>query len=168
VPAEVVRAVWERDGGQCAFVGNGGQRCESRDRLELDHVVPLARGGLATVDNLRLLCRPHNQFAAEREFGKAAIEGKREAAQRQRAEERQRKQAERERIEARKAEIARQEQELGQAFRSLGYRGAELSRALAHCATRADSPLEERLRHALRCMAPSARRESPPFASAPA
>jgi hypothetical protein len=28
---------------------------------------------------------------------------------------------------------------LGQAFRSLGYRGAELSRALAHCATRPDA-----------------------------
>jgi hypothetical protein len=161
VPAEVVRAVWERDGSQCAFVGTNGHRCESRDRLELDHVVPVARGGLPTVDNLRLLCRPHNQHAAECEFGKAAMEGRREAAKRRRAEERARKQAERERTEARKAEIARQETELGGAFRNLGYRGADLNRALAHCATRPEASLEERLRHALRCMAPNVRRDSP-------
>jgi 5-methylcytosine-specific restriction endonuclease McrA len=53
VPAEIVRAVWERDGSQCAFVAASGHRCESRDRLELDHVVPVARGGRSTVENLR-------------------------------------------------------------------------------------------------------------------
>jgi hypothetical protein len=167
VPAEVVRTVWERDGSQCAFVGTNGHPCESRDRLELDHVVAVARGGLSTVDNLRLLCRAHNQFTAECEFGKAAIDGQREAARRRRVEERMHKQADRERTEARKAEIGRQETALGGAFRNLGYRGADLARALAHCATRPDAPLEERLRHALRCMAPNVRRESP-TASAPA
>jgi 5-methylcytosine-specific restriction endonuclease McrA len=167
IPAAVRAEVWQRDGGTCTFVGDTGHRCDSTLRLEYDHVVPVARGGLSTVENLRLRCRAHNQYTAERELGKAVIAGKREAAKRRAVEERMRKQVERERTEARKAEIARQEQELGEAFRSLGYRGAELSRALAHCATRPDSPLEERLRHALRSMAPNARRESA-IARAPA
>src|SRR5439155_26062502 len=38
VPARVRRAVWERDGGQCTFVGASGHRCESRRFLEFDHV----------------------------------------------------------------------------------------------------------------------------------
>ena len=70
IPASVRRAVAQRDGGQCAFVSESGRRCESRGRLEFDHVVPVARGGRATAENLRLLCRDHNQHVAERMFGK--------------------------------------------------------------------------------------------------
>ena len=161
VPRAVVRAVWERDGSQCTFVGSGGHRCEARDRLELDHIVPVARGGESTLENLRLLCRTHNQHVAERQLGTAHVTARRDAAQRRRAEERLRKQAERERAEARKAGIARQSEELGEAFRSLGYRGDELRRALACCATRPEAPPEERLRYALGCMAPNARRAGP-------
>jgi hypothetical protein len=36
IPAAVKRAVFERDGRQCAFVGENGKRCESRTRLEYD------------------------------------------------------------------------------------------------------------------------------------
>jgi len=161
VPRSVRREVWERDGGRCTFVGTGGHRCEAREELELDHVVPVARGGLPTASNLRLLCGPHNRHAAERTFGKAAMQGKREAAQRRRIEERLRKQADRERTEARRAEMARQADELGVALRTLGYRGEELRRALALCAERAEATLEERLRHALGRLAPNARREAP-------
>jgi hypothetical protein len=41
--------------------------------------VPVARGGDATVENLRLLCRAHNQHAAERAFGADFMAEKREA-----------------------------------------------------------------------------------------
>src|SRR5262245_1468987 len=34
IPAHVKRAVWERDQGQCTFVGEKGHRCESRKFLE--------------------------------------------------------------------------------------------------------------------------------------
>ena len=57
VPADVKRIVWERDGGQCAFVSEGGQRCPARTRLEFDHQQPVARGGEATAENLHLVCR---------------------------------------------------------------------------------------------------------------
>jgi hypothetical protein len=46
----------------------------------LDHVEPLARGGDATVANLRLRCRTHNQYEAERSFGSEFMHRKREEA----------------------------------------------------------------------------------------
>ena len=70
IPARVRRAVWERDGGQCTFVGESGRRCASRTRLELDHVDEVALGGKATVEGIRLRCRAHNQYTAECTFGK--------------------------------------------------------------------------------------------------
>ncbi|MEK7348210.1 MAG: hypothetical protein AABZ94_05010 [Candidatus Eisenbacteria bacterium] len=45
VPAQVRRAVWERDQGQCTFVGTTGHRCGARRFLQFDHVEPVARGG---------------------------------------------------------------------------------------------------------------------------
>ncbi|MFI5370956.1 MAG: HNH endonuclease [Candidatus Eisenbacteria bacterium] len=72
------RRVWQRDQGQCTFVAENGRRCEARTRLEFDHVDPVARGGDPTSDNLRLRCRAHNQYAAERAFGEAFMRGKRE------------------------------------------------------------------------------------------
>jgi hypothetical protein len=78
IPASVKRAVWERDQGRCTFVGEHGKRCESRTRIEFDHVEAVARGGQATVRGVRLLCHAHNQYAAERVFGPAFMDGKRE------------------------------------------------------------------------------------------
>jgi 5-methylcytosine-specific restriction endonuclease McrA len=80
VPAEVRRAVYARDGGRCTFVGQDGKRCESRRDLEYDHIVPVARGGESTPSNVRLLCRAHNQFEAERAFGRGFMDGRRESA----------------------------------------------------------------------------------------
>jgi hypothetical protein len=49
IPAHVKRTVWERDGGQCTFVGEAGQRCASRTRLET-----LWNDGLAVVRSCHL------------------------------------------------------------------------------------------------------------------
>jgi hypothetical protein len=43
VPAAVKREVWNRDAGQCAFVGTES-RCTERGFLEFHHVVPYADG----------------------------------------------------------------------------------------------------------------------------
>ena len=80
IPAAVRRAVWERDGGRCTFVGASGKRCPARGMLEFDHRVPVAQGGQGTVENVRLVCRAHNQYAAERAFGADFIHAKRRAA----------------------------------------------------------------------------------------
>ncbi|HEV7498717.1 MAG TPA: HNH endonuclease signature motif containing protein, partial [Vicinamibacteria bacterium] len=68
LPSHVQRAVWRRDGGQCAFVGRKGHRCTERTFLEFHHIVPYALGGRATVENISLRCRRHNQYEAELVF----------------------------------------------------------------------------------------------------
>jgi 5-methylcytosine-specific restriction endonuclease McrA len=68
LPASVKRAVWERDKGQCAFVGSVG-RCTERGFLEYHHRVPYADGGTTTPDNLELRCRAHNAYEAALWFG---------------------------------------------------------------------------------------------------
>lgn len=77
VPAAVRREVCERDGMQCTFIGDTGRRCTAHRRLDFDHIVPLARGGRTTADNLRLLCAVHNQHAADRTFGAGFMAEKR-------------------------------------------------------------------------------------------
>jgi len=69
IPAEVKRVVWARDGKCCRWPLASGGVCGSTTRLELDHVVPVARGGTSTVSNLRVLCATHNQLAARQMFG---------------------------------------------------------------------------------------------------
>ena len=68
IPANVKRAVWMRDDGQCSFAGNGGRRCEARALLEFHHLAPYATGGEASVENIALRCRAHNQYEADRYF----------------------------------------------------------------------------------------------------
>src|ERR1043166_8766510 len=77
IPAEVKREVRERDGGQCTFVSEHGKRCEARRGLEFDHIEAVARGGVATLSNIRLRCRAHNQYTAECTFGAGFMQGKR-------------------------------------------------------------------------------------------
>jgi 5-methylcytosine-specific restriction endonuclease McrA/phosphoglycolate phosphatase-like HAD superfamily hydrolase len=77
IPAHARRAVFERDGGRCAFVDARGRRCGATWRLEFHHHIPYARGGTHDPDNLELRCRAHNQYEAELEFGAAFIEARR-------------------------------------------------------------------------------------------
>ena len=67
IPASVRRAVWKRDGGRCAFVGEEG-RCTERGFLEFHHIRPYAAGGGPTVENLELRCRAHNLHEAGHYF----------------------------------------------------------------------------------------------------
>jgi 5-methylcytosine-specific restriction endonuclease McrA len=80
IPLHVRRAVWKRDAGRCTFVSETGHRCEARKPLEFDHVLEVARGGEASVDDIRLRCRAHNQYAAECTFGADFMRHKRIAA----------------------------------------------------------------------------------------
>ena len=56
------KIIWRRDKGQC-------QNCGSSYALEVDHILPKAKGGEDTINNLRLLCRSCNQRAAIQHFG---------------------------------------------------------------------------------------------------
>jgi 5-methylcytosine-specific restriction endonuclease McrA len=175
IPAEVKCAVWERDKGQCTFVSDSGHRCEARTRLEFDHIEPVARGGKATVGNIRLRCRAHNQFEADRAFGPEFMRTRREAAREARraagevrapaaaaqaearaetaaaTEVRARAEAE---TQAEVAAVAERTRELEVALESLGFRATERRRAVAFCAGIPDASIEERLRAALKYLRP--------------
>jgi hypothetical protein len=69
IPRRVKRAVWQRDGGRCAFVSSDGRRCAERTFLEFHHVQPYAHQGPATIANISLRCWRHNQYEAGLIFG---------------------------------------------------------------------------------------------------
>ncbi|MGC4095205.1 MAG: HNH endonuclease signature motif containing protein [Polyangiaceae bacterium] len=77
LPVRVLRAVWERDQSQCTFEGAEGRRCSERRLLTVEHRVPFALGGEATVENLCLLCAAHNSHRARQVYGAEFIERKR-------------------------------------------------------------------------------------------
>ena len=167
------RAVWERDAGRCTFVSESGHRCESCTRLEFDHVEPVATGGHATVQGLRLRCRAHNQLEAERAFGRDFMNAKRDQARReqeQRGTEAQhaaavqcdseaqceveaRRDAGAQRIPGGKQPLPEHVAEIVPWLRTLGFRAEEARGLAACCADMPDAPLEARVRHALKCSA---------------
>jgi 5-methylcytosine-specific restriction endonuclease McrA len=69
IPAAVRDEVFTRD-QRCTYVGPDGKRCNSTHVLQVDHINPVARGGAAVIDNLRLLCAHHNRLECERLMGK--------------------------------------------------------------------------------------------------
>jgi len=73
IPAAVRRAVRERDGNRCRFVDAAGRRCPQQDRLEYHHRHPFGMGGDHQPVNIRLMCRRHNTYLAEHDYGKDAI-----------------------------------------------------------------------------------------------
>ena len=74
LPAAVRRSVHARDGAQCAFRLPDGSRCPERRGLEFHHRDPYGRGGRHDPDNVCLMCRPHNAYVAELDYGKAHME----------------------------------------------------------------------------------------------
>jgi hypothetical protein len=74
VPAAVRRAVYLRDGGRCRYIDAQGRRCNARDRLEFHHRYPFGHGGGHDPGNLSLLCRTHNAYLAEVDYGRKAFE----------------------------------------------------------------------------------------------
>ena len=54
IPESVRLFVWQRDQGKCV-------RCGSREKLEYDHIIPVAEGGSDTERNIQLLCESCNR-----------------------------------------------------------------------------------------------------------
>jgi hypothetical protein len=183
--------VWERDGGQCGFVGDSGQRCPERSRLEYDHADPVARGGEATAENVRLRCRAHNEYEAECVFGAGFMSDKRAEA-RARAEARRRAKvravdegtrtgAAAEEAQTRAAApVAKgatapapepstepaDERDVTPYLRKLGCNARDARRVAALCANLPNASLEERVRFALKHLMPPHRRIAAPAETA--
>ena len=73
IPAAVRRAVRERDGERCRYVDGQGRRCSESARLECHHRHPFGHGGDHSVLNIRLMCRAHNAYLAECDYGREAM-----------------------------------------------------------------------------------------------
>lgn len=54
--AAQIKTLYEKQNAKCAFCF-----CKLRSKYEIDHYVPLARGGTNDITNIQLLCRPCNQ-----------------------------------------------------------------------------------------------------------
>ena len=54
IPDAVKTFVWQRDSGRCV-------ECGTKQRLEFDHIIPLALGGSSSARNLQLLCEGCNR-----------------------------------------------------------------------------------------------------------
>jgi 5-methylcytosine-specific restriction endonuclease McrA len=155
IPAEVKRAVWQRDGGQCTYTSESGHRCEARGDVEFDHKIEVARGGESTVDDLQLRCRGHNQYTAEQTFGAGFMKAKREeakAAAARRKAEREKAKAQRRAEREQRAEEARllpHELEVIPYLRKLGCLESESRVAARACREMGEAPLEARVKRAL-------------------
>jgi hypothetical protein len=77
IPDAVKRAVYERDGGRCTFTDERGNRCPETGMLEFEHEDGFARTQEHDPKRIRLLCRAHNQYAAEQMYGRAFMEAAR-------------------------------------------------------------------------------------------
>ena len=65
LPVSITRAIWARGHGQCEVRNTKtGKRCNSRYRIDIDHVIQLAHGGTNDLSNLRLACWHCNQQRA--------------------------------------------------------------------------------------------------------
>ena len=64
VPSSTAKKLKVRAKNRCEFPG-----CVEMRYLEIEHVIPRAKGGGHKLENLKLFCRAHNQRAAIKEFG---------------------------------------------------------------------------------------------------
>lgn len=119
---------------------------------------------------IRLRCRAHNQFEADRAFGPDYMNGKRQQARQRAAEARAiapeavacagaqglEVQAQAASAEARAAARSRA-RDLKTCLRELGFRSEEIRRAVDLCGTTPEATPEEQVRAALKSLSPKAR-----------
>jgi len=66
ISVSVRKGLFQKAQNQCEFTSAEGKRCQSRHFLEIDHQLPIALGGGNEAENLRVLCRSHNQLSAKK------------------------------------------------------------------------------------------------------
>jgi hypothetical protein len=67
IPTATRKYVFHRGQYCCDYISSiNGHKCGSRFQVQLDHIIPVAKGGGNNPENLRLLCRTHNLSEARR------------------------------------------------------------------------------------------------------
>ena len=69
IPIEIRRLIFARAQHRCEFVAGGGNRCECRHQLQIDHIIPWSLGGSDHDSNLRVLCSTHNRYRTKETHG---------------------------------------------------------------------------------------------------
>lgn len=70
IPATLKEKIWRRASGQCEYRDpETKRRCDSRYKLEIEHIHPVSCGGRTEESNIALFCRAHNIFSAVQILG---------------------------------------------------------------------------------------------------
>jgi HNH endonuclease len=64
VPAELRRLVFDRGKGYCEYCRSSGRF--ALDSMEIDHIIPVSRGGETVLDNLASACHGCNNYKRNR------------------------------------------------------------------------------------------------------
>jgi hypothetical protein len=65
IPTRLKATLLQKAQQQCQYTDPmSGQRCTTRHYLQIDHITPVALGGTAIPQNLRVLCASHNRHRA--------------------------------------------------------------------------------------------------------
>jgi hypothetical protein len=62
LPAFVKHQVFQRDQGKCQFKSSEGLVCDSREFVQIHHVVAVSKGGTNHLSNLQTLCSRHHTY----------------------------------------------------------------------------------------------------------
>lgn len=70
IPASIRRGVAARARHQCTYVSPlAAKRCTQTHALQIEHLIPFAKGGTSHLENLTLLCPAHNRLRAVESYG---------------------------------------------------------------------------------------------------
>ncbi len=74
IPQGTRRELKTRAQNQCTYISAfNGRRCTQKHGLQIEHIIPWAKGGSSQPQNLTLLCPNHNHLRAIEEFGEERI-----------------------------------------------------------------------------------------------
>lgn len=63
IPESVRREVFIKHNFECAFTDKAtGHKCSAKRYLEIDHIIPVSKGGTNALANLQLMCSAHNKL----------------------------------------------------------------------------------------------------------
>ena len=69
IPKKMENEVFAKANNRCEKVSADGRRCSSKKYLHTDHIISRALGGLTVLENLQVLCQPHNLQKARDDLG---------------------------------------------------------------------------------------------------